>query len=60
MKLDDYDDLGFGVRQVPALAAGFEFLLGDALTGSTAHLSFIRLQANKAQKEWITRFILNQ
>ncbi|MDF1781244.1 MAG: hypothetical protein P1U67_08120 [Alcanivoracaceae bacterium] len=60
VKLDDYDDLGFGVRQVPALAAGFEFLLGDALTGSTAHLSFIRLQANKAQKEWITRFILNQ
>lgn len=60
MKLDDYDELGFGVRQVPALAAGFEFLLGDALTGATAHISFIRGQSNAAQKDWINRFILNQ
>lgn len=59
-KLDDYDDLGFGVRQVPALAAGYEFLLGDALTGATAHLSFILSQSNRHQKEWIKRFILNQ
>lgn len=60
METDDYDEQGFGVIQLPALAADLQFLIGSLLTDASAHLSFFWTSTATEQKEWIKRYMLNE
>lgn len=57
---DHYDADGYGMVQFPALLYPVSWLVGDWLTDSSAHLSFVWPRVKKEQREWIKQYILTQ
>lgn len=57
---ETYDELGFGISQLPPLAADLEFLIGSLLTDASAHISFMWTETARRSKVWIRDVILEQ